>query len=183
MVRVPPGVLVSSTKGVNGAGTPLESLLGAFDRTRRCEIIVPLGEATILELALEPDLEADVGVRGVDSGLGRMSVGVGGVTKVLGVPKGGGVAGIFVLIGFGGENSFAAAELCSVGSCVPGISSTVDPLREATPPLLPTPASRLPNPPAPPRLAVSSFSLGVIEFLLDGVKASLSFSTGEVLRL
>jgi len=141
----------------------------------------------MFELAFEPGLEAEVGLRGVVAVLGRKSVGVGGVTKVLGVPKGGGVSGMSVLIGFGVEDPFVTVELCSVGSRGTEMSSTVDPRLEATPPLLPPPASTPVSPPAlaPPAdltESVSSVGFGVIEFLLDGVKASLSFPTGEELR-
>lgn len=106
--RVPPGVFVSSMVGVNGAVMALESLLGGFvaERARRCDIMFPEGETTITlgfdcvwvcfapAFALEVDRAGDAGA--------FASVGVGGVTKVVGAsPRFGGVAGIWVMILFG----------------------------------------------------------------------------------
>ena len=49
-----PGVRTSSCMGVNGADIALDNLLGACvaesDRTRRCDIMFPEEEVTVLEL-------------------------------------------------------------------------------------------------------------------------------------
>jgi hypothetical protein len=107
-MNVPPGVLASSAVGDSGADIELDNLLGGFvaERTRRCDIIPPEGETTILGfdcvvLCFELFLPLELDVAG-DGGLA--SVGVGGVTKVDGVStRLGGVAGSVVTILFGAE--------------------------------------------------------------------------------
>jgi hypothetical protein len=99
---VPPGVFASSSVGVNGAETEFESLLGGFaaERARRCDIIFPEGETTTLDFGCEePWLELAVELAG-EAGLA--SVGVGGVTSVVGASTVfGGVAGSCVMIRLG----------------------------------------------------------------------------------
>jgi len=102
-MTVPPGVLVSSAVGDRGAEIEFDNLLGGFvaDRTRLCDIIFPEGEVTILGFecvgvcfALGFELEEG---RAGEAGLA--SVGVGGVTNVVGVStRFGGVAGVVVMI-------------------------------------------------------------------------------------
>lgn len=85
--------------GVRGAVIELDSLLGGFvaERARLCDIILPEGETATFEfdcdaLCLPPSFALETEVVG-DAGLA--SVGVGGVTKVVGASiKLGGVAGI-----------------------------------------------------------------------------------------
>jgi hypothetical protein len=100
---VPPGVLTSSSVGVNGADIEFDNLLGGFvaERARRCDIMFPEGETTTLGLDCElacfvADFELFVDSVG-DTGF--MSVGVGGVTSVVGASiRLGGVDGSWVMI-------------------------------------------------------------------------------------
>jgi hypothetical protein len=100
---VPPGVFTSSSVGVSGADMEFESLLGGFvaERARRCDIIFPEGETTTLGfdcvlVCFVPVFPLAVDPAG-DAGLA--SVGVGGVTNVVGVStRLGGVAGRRVMI-------------------------------------------------------------------------------------
>lgn len=85
---VPPGVFTSSKVGVNGADMELDNLLGGFvaERARRCDIMFPEGETTTFGMdcelvCLAPAFELVVDPVG-DTGL--ISVGVGGVTRVVG---------------------------------------------------------------------------------------------------
>ena len=87
-VRVPPGVLVSSIVGVNGAGIEFESLLGKVcDCARRC-LMLSTDDKGLDGDCFEVGLvnRANVELEG--------SVGVGGVTSVVGVSgRPGGVSG------------------------------------------------------------------------------------------
>lgn len=84
--------------GVNGADIELDNLLGGFvaERTRRCDIMFPEGDTTTFGFdwdgmcfALDLEFVDPVGDEGF------ASVGVGGVTKVVGAStRFGGVAGI-----------------------------------------------------------------------------------------
>jgi hypothetical protein len=80
----------------------LESLLGGLvaERARRCDIMFPEGDTVTFEFGWEePCLELPVELAG-DAGL--ISVGVGGVTSVVGASTAfGGVAGICVIIRLG----------------------------------------------------------------------------------
>ena len=99
---VPPGVFASSMCGVSGAVMEFESLLGGFvaERTRRCDIMFPEGDTTTFGFdwdvpCFAPDLKLNVD----PVGEGFPSVGVGGVTNVVGVsPALGGVAGIGICV-------------------------------------------------------------------------------------
>lgn len=105
---VPPGVLISSIVGVRGADMELDNLLGGFvaERTRLCDIIFPEGDVTMFGFDGEgpcfaPDFELAVDPVG-DAGFA--SVGVGGVTSVVGASTTfGGVAGICVMMRFGAD--------------------------------------------------------------------------------
>lgn len=104
-VRVPPGVLSSSAVGVRGALVEVESLLGSFaDCALRClmlsmELGRGLGELLVGELGPRKEV----------------SVGVGGVTTVVGVSwRFGGVAGSVVLMnccGVSGRSRFASGTV------------------------------------------------------------------------
>jgi hypothetical protein len=187
---VPPGVLTSSIVGVNGAEIEFESLLGGFveERARRCDIIFPDGETTTLgfdcvapcfALAFEllVELAGDAG--------GFASVGVGGVTSVVGASaRFGGVAGICVIILFGavegrfGVDWVSAPSWIEVGDACNTIvsSSTFDGGR--------FPPKIAPNPPPLVlglELSLSPPVLGDVD-LLWGENASLSLPTGDALR-
>ena len=93
---VPPGVFTSSGKGVSGAVVDCESLLemAGIDRTRLCEavLVVEGTESLVLgrELGSASTLELDQSVEEAS----LASVGVGGVTRVVGAStRFGGVAG------------------------------------------------------------------------------------------
>lgn len=76
-VRVPPGVFVSSIVGVSGAAIEFDSLLGRFcDCARRC-LILSTDERGFVGDCFEVGLGGNVALEG--------SVGVGGVTRVVGV--------------------------------------------------------------------------------------------------
>ena len=100
---VPPGVFTSSSVGVSGADMELDNLLGGFvaERARRCDIMFPEEETTTFGLGCElgcftPGFELAADSVG-DTGFA--SVGVGGVTKVVGASiKFGGVDGSWVMI-------------------------------------------------------------------------------------
>jgi hypothetical protein len=91
-----------------------ESLLGGFvaERARRCDIMFPEGDTTTLEFDCdEPPLEIVVGLA---RGAGLASVGVGGVTSVVGASMVfGGVAGICVMIRLGAVNGSEGVECVS----------------------------------------------------------------------
>ena len=121
---VPPGVLASSMVGVKGARIELDSLLGGFvaERARLCEIILPEGETTTSGFGcagpgLAPffKLEADAGDKG------RASVGVGGVTSVVGASiRFGGVAGIRVTMRWGPSLGSDDVDCVSLPWCICG---------------------------------------------------------------
>jgi hypothetical protein len=122
---VPPGVLISSSVGVRGADMELESLLGGFvaERTRLCDIMFPEGDTTtfgfdcdgvcfvpVFEFAVEP----------VGDG-GFASVGVGGVTKVVGASTTfGGVTGVKVMILLGVLATRFGVDCVAWPSCICG---------------------------------------------------------------
>lgn len=76
-VRVPPGVLASSIVGVNGAAIELDNLLGRVcDCARRC-LMLSTDERDLVGDCFAAGLGGNVAFEG--------SVGVGGVTSVVGV--------------------------------------------------------------------------------------------------
>lgn len=184
----PPGVFASSIVGVRGAAIELDSLLGGFvaERARLCDIILPEGETTTsgmdcAEACLPPflTLEADAGEAG------RTSVGVGGVTRVVGAStRFGGVAGICVKMrwgpGFGNDDVDCVSLLwwsCG-GVAWRSLSS-------------PTLVSRFFPPKSAPRAplvlgragsVVSDGGLGEVD-RRAGTNASFSLFAGEVPRL
>jgi hypothetical protein len=112
---VPPGVLASSSVGVSGADIEFDSLLGGFvdERARRCDIMFPEGDTVTFGFGWdEPCLELPTELVG-DAGL--MSVGVGGVTSVVGASTVfGGVAGICVMIRLGVIDGNVGVECVSL---------------------------------------------------------------------
>lgn len=171
--------------GVKGADMELDSLLGGFvaERARRCDIMFPEGDTTTsgfdceelclapFELAVDPVGEA-----------GFASVGVGGVTKVVGASTVlGGVAGILVMIRFGALEGRFGVDWVSELSCSCGgeASSGTESSKTFNAPRLP-PNSE-PKPAPLPGLApsVSPPVFGDVDLRL-GEKASLSLPTGDV---
>ena len=88
-VSVPPGVLASSRVGVRGAGIEFESLLGKVcDCARRCRML------STEERGLVGDCLVVAGLISLGNVEFEGSVGVGGVTRVVGVSgRLGGVSG------------------------------------------------------------------------------------------
>jgi hypothetical protein len=121
---VPPGVLISSSVGVS-AEVELESLLGGFvaERTRRCDIMFPEGDTIMLGfdcegVCLVPALELVVDAVG-DGGFA--SVGVGGVTNVVGAStRFGGVTGVRLTILFGALAGRLEVDCVLWPSCICG---------------------------------------------------------------
>lgn len=164
-----------------------ESLLGGFvaDRARLCDIIFPEGETTTLGFAVcTPFLAFDADPAGE---AGFASVGVGGVTSVVGAStKFGGVAGSSVTMSLGvmtgreeeGRTSFAAGS--GGGDACKGESSTVMLVsRFLLPKNVPKPLLVLGR----GLSAVSTTDFWVKERFVVGVKASFSLRPGEVPRL
>lgn len=118
---------------------------------------------------------------------GLCSVGVGGVTKVVGASfRLGGVAGKAVIILCGVVDGRMGVDWVSEATCICGRSSSaLEPRLEPNPPIFPAPPNNDPSPPLllPPDFAGSKSPAGFGDVaLLVGVKASLSLSTGEGLR-
>lgn len=161
-----------------------ESLLGALDaeRTRLCDIIFPEGETTILGFDCEGlCFESDFNMLGTPA---LASVGVGGVTKVVGASfRFGGVAGICVMMRFGAierrelEDCVSSPVWICGGEAWEGSSKTF--VSRFLPP------KKAPNPP-PLVLGLggsgSTTVFGDVD-LRVGAKASLSFPTGDTPRL
>lgn len=148
---MPPGVFVSSTVGVSGAGTVCDSLLGMFpDWLLRCFMLSYDDEVSLLGLVVATFLGGRLG----NSACG--SVGVGGVTKVVGVSvRFGGVAGresvltrgLPRLVGVTGRSPLFSTRVCTAGAgacavyatasatfCAATISSGILPSVDAVPP-------------------------------------------------
>jgi hypothetical protein len=180
---VPPGVFTSSGWGVSGTEIDWDSLLGGFvaERTRLCDIMFPDGDTVTLGLGCDafcfaPSLEL---VECVGE-TGCPSVGVGGVTNVVGAStRFGGVAGIWVMMRFG------AVERRDVVDCakspVPICGGEAWNASSRTLVSRFFPPNSVPNPPplvlglglsAPPTV------LGDVDLRL-GVKASFSLPTGD----
>ena len=122
--------------------------------------------------------------KGTGGVVGRTSVGVGGVTSVVGVsPVFGGVDGmpVIILLGVEGFSGDGCRERSSVDPAVRDVEPLLLP-----PFFFPAPAKSPPNPPPPVfsgrSASESPFSFGVVVALFTGVNASLSLPTGEGLR-
>lgn len=190
-VKVPPGVFVSSTVGVKGALIEVDSLLGRLaDCARRCLILsTELG-------GLGDPFSGEVGLENVAE-LELKSVGVGGVTKVVGASRRfGGVAGRDVSIGCLTRGFFGVSGLscaCSCTNCCTSLgfavaSSCSDgcgalPGRELRLFLLLVGRNNPPNPPPPPPLPTDLTDSRPPDFLRDNAeKDPRSLLPGEGLR-
>jgi hypothetical protein len=128
-VRVPPGVLASSRVGVSGAAIEFESLLGRVcDCARRC-LMLSMDDKGLVGDCFVVGLEKreNVGLEG--------SVGVGGVTRVVGVSgRPGGVSGsdelVLILplrgVSFGGPACSSLGRTAAEGGVSGAVTVSAD---------------------------------------------------------
>lgn len=158
------------------------------ERTRRCEIIFPEGDTTTCGFACVGPCLAEVFGLAVDfvGDGGLASVGVGGVTRVVGAsPRLGGVEGILVTIRLGTLDLRLAVDCVSSPSCicVGELCNAAVSSRTRGPRFFP-PKSAPNATPLVPELGLSGFPLGLGEADRRwGENASLSFPTGDAVLL
>jgi hypothetical protein len=158
-------------------------LLGGFvaERTRRCDIMFPDWDTVTFGLAGDaPFLVSSLGSEGSVGGMAFPSVGVGGVTSVVGASiRFGGAAGSWVIMRLGAverrdgvDRAWSPEYICGGEACS-GSSKTL--VSRFFPPN---------NVPSPPPLVLGLAVSGVPTDLGDadlrlGVKASFSLPTGD----